>query len=872
MIRPAAPQSRRRPPAGALWPRGTLRPRVARWRARLLLLLLSLLQPLGARGGVLPVRAAPGDVESPPPSFSARPLFSGWVDGDRWTMVTADLGQPTGPARLLTLRATQALMRGGTATAVEVVGGSRKRVDLLLKVDAHPGEVALTVSAPEGQLLEQALMLTDTAGRSLAVVVAEGEADLRGVEALGGGQPAVVALERPADLPEEALAYASVDHLVLAGLGWEDLRAAQREAIRQWVGLGGHLVFTGGPAAARTVGRAPAGMRSASVLSTRGVADLEALAALGGDGAPRGPATLAELVPEGGAEVLLGLADGSPLAVQGRYGDGRVTTLALDPFQAPLRGWSGLAAFWRALARDFPLPDTAWSSPPPDLDALGQLLRAAQGLPLPSLGWIMALLLFYAVLVGPVNHRLLRRYRRLDLAWLTIPALSLLVAALGYGVGRRLHGNDLRLDELSLVRAVPEAGVAHVLAILSLSSPGSRTYELTAERGAFWPVDLQTGAAPQVWQERHGRLSGLAVEQWSQRQVMAEAVIPWPRAAGGHLTLANGQARADLPNPLGLPLADVQLLVPGDHQWLGSVAQEGQLGAVLNYEAFSGASLLNPASPGQGDAARRWTLLQAFREAAGADMSAMSWMTGHGDPAALVLPSFRRPDAWLLGWTARPMLAVTATGHVATRGDLALIHTRLPIDLGGETPRFLNGMATSRGAGSAGRCGSGAALLSAAEPRADFSFPLGLGRPQSGRVWLSLVGPANAGEAAPGFPFGADAFPVRIALWDQAQESWLTFNVLGVGQSAEIPRLISRADGRDQIRLRLEADLSGSEKQERWRMFDGCVEPRVAIQEGVAAQVSAEGLPSATPAPDGAASAAPPPLVPTVPADSGGRP
>lgn len=803
------------------------------------------------------------------------------MDGNRWTVVTVDLGQATGPARQLILRASQRTLPGGIATRVEVAAGSRKRVDLLLQVGAPPGEVSLSLAAPgePRNLVEQTLMLTDTADRSLAVVVAEGAADLTGVDGLGGGQPAAVALERPADLPEEALAYASVDHLVLAGLGWEDLREAQREAVRQWVGLGGHLVFTGGPSAARTVGRSPEGLRSASLLSTRGVPDLASLAALGGDGAPRGAATMAELVPERGAEVLLGLADGSPLAVQGRYGDGRVTTLALDPFQAPLRGWGGLAAFWRALARDFPLPDTAWSAQPPDPGTVNRLLRATPSA-VPSLGWIMGLLLFYALLVGPVNHRLLRRFRRLDLAWLTIPVLSLLVTGLGYEVGRRLHGTDLRLDELSLVRVVPEAGVAHVHAILSLSSPGSQTYELTAERGAFWPVE--SGTETLVWQERHSRLSALAIEQWSQRQVMAEAVIPWPRISEGHLTLVNGQARADLPNPFGLPLTDAQLLAPGDQKWLGSVAQEGRLGAVLTYEAYSGASLLNPApqtlgsnrddvAQRRGDAARRWTLLQAFRAAAGADTSTMPRMTVESDPAALVLPSFRRPDAWLLGWTASPMLVVTATGHAATRRDLALIHTRLPIDLGGETPRFLNGVATVRGAGSAGRCGAGAALLSAAEPRADFSFPLGLGRPPSGRVWLSLVGPAHAEEGASGFPFGADAFPIRVALWDQSLDNWLTFSVLSVGQSAEIPRLISRADGRDQIRLRLEADLSTSDRRERWLMFDGCVEPRVAIQEGGAAQVSAEGLPSATPAPDGGTSTTPP-LDPTVPSASGERP
>lgn len=787
-------------------------------------------------------------------SVSARALFSGWVDVGRWTQIVAEVSHESGPAGELVLTADVAERQ--VATKVELAPGARKRVALLVHVERAP-RASLSVRLPEGGSLDLAplpVALQDTAGRSLVVVAAEGDADLQGVDGLGGGQAAAVALERPAELPEEALAYASVDHLLLAGLGWEALSEGQREAIRQWVGLGGHLVFTGGASAARTLGQMPRALRPASVLSTRGVADLGALEILGGDGAPRGSATIAELVPEAGATILLGLADGSPLAVQGGYGDGRVTTLALDPFQAPMRGWGGLDGFWRAVSRDFPLAETAWSSPPLNLIDLDPLLRSAQGLGLPSLGWPIGFLALYILLVGPLSHRLLRR-RSLDLAWLSIPLLSLCATAVMYGLGLRLHGDDLRLDELSVVRAVPEAGVAHVTTFLAVFSPSSRSYALTAGRGTFRSVADGGSMSVQVWQERESRLTGLAVDQWSQRQVLLEAVIPWPTTAPGHLTLSGSQVLADLPNPLGRRLVEAQLLVPGGSTWLGDVGADDPLRGTLDYEAFSGAALLRSASETStggtadvgGDDARRWVLLQAFRAMLGVDTAALGRSTPGYDPASLTLPSFRRPDALLLGWDDLPQLRVSTEDGDDIHRNLTLILTRLPIDLGGETPRFIDGMATSRGADSAARCGPGAAMLSASEPGAEFSFPLGLGRPQSGRIWLTLVGPANENPSAPGFPFGEDAFPVKISLWDQTQGAWLTFNVLSVGKSAEIPRVISRADGRDQIRLRLEADLSGPDEQERWSMFNGCVEPRLAIQAGVEPKASADGLPTTTP-------------------------
>ncbi len=784
-------------------------------------------------------------------SVSARALFSGWVDVGRWTQIVAEVSHASGPSGELVLTADVAQRQ--VATKVELAPEARKRVALLVHVERAPG-ASLSVRLPEGGSLDLAplpVALQDTAGRSLVVVAAEGDADLRGVDGLGGSQAAAVALERPADLPEEALAYASVDHLLLAGHGWDALSEGQREAIRQWVGLGGHLVFTGGASAARTLGQMPRALRPASVLSTRGVADLGALAILGGDGAPRGSATIAELVPEAGATILLGLADGSPLAVQSGYGDGRVTALALDPFQAPLRGWGGSDGFWRAVSRDFPLAETAWSSPPLNLIDLDPLLRSAQ-VGLPSLVWPIGFLALYILLVGPLSHRLLRRRSR-NLAWLSIPLLSLCATAVMYGLGLRLHGDDLRLDELSVVRAVPEAGVAHVTTFLAVFSPRSRSYALTAGRGTFRSVADSGSASVQVWQERESRLTGLVVDQWSQRQVLLEAVIPWPTAAPGHLTLSGSQVLADLPNPLGRRLAQAQILVPGGSTWLGDVDADAPLRGTLDYEAFSGAALLRSASATggsadvDGDDARSWVLLQALRTMLGVDTAALGRSPLDYSPASLALPSFRRPDAMLLGWDDEPQLHVSTQDGDASHRNLTLILTRLPIDLGGETPRFIDGMATSRGADSAARCGPGAAMLSASEPGAEFSFPLGLGRPQSGRIWLTLVGPADENPSAPGFPFGEDAFPVKISLWDQAQGAWLTFNVLSVGKSTEIPRVISRADGRDQIRLRLEADLSGPDEQERWSMFNGCVEPRLAIQAGVEPKASADGLFTATP-------------------------
>lgn len=797
------------------------------------------------------LRAAPiPQVEAPDlgVEVKARPLYGGWVDPGRWTAVAIDLELAGGKPGQYRLGLHPDGSQGFVATELELSAGGPKQVMLLLPVSRDGDQdlhLSLAAEAPpwDGPPITQ-VATRDTNGGALAVVVSGSDLDLGGLEGLGkAGVDTALALERPQAMPGEALALLAVDHLVLADLSWESLEAAQQEAIRRWVGLGGHLVVTGGPSAARTLGSIPAELRPAQVLSTRQVPSLSALGALAGGQAPAGPATLALLVPEAEAEVLLSLEDGAALAVRGRYGDGRVTFLALDPFQQPLRSWDRRERLWQALAEGFPLPDTALSAPSPRAQELTDLLRAAQARqPVPVRG-LAYLLLAYVVLVGPLNYLFLRRRRRLDLAWVTIPLCSLAASGLTYAYGRYLHGGRLQIDELSLVRAVPGAGVAHVSSLVTVFAPQSRAYSLDAALGHFRPPEAMTdgleGAVTVFGRAEGSRLADLRLTQWSQGLIVAEAVIPWPKVEVPRLSLAGSAVTGLLSRPLGKDLAGAQLAAPGGFAYLDEMSGDQARQVRLDYEAFEGSSLRLASAA---DQPRQQALIQALRQSLGVT-EAQGWdLSGQ-----YALPSFRRPDALLLGFREEGVLGLTSSAPSASLRGLSLVHGRLPIDLGQATLRLIAGSATLRGAAS-GECSPGAARFSADEPRAEFSFPLGLARPAGGRLWLSLVHEAGLAPQSSAYPpYGEQAFSFTVALWDGAQGQWLAFDRLQPGQSVEIPRMISREQGMDQVRLRLEAYQGPDLDPDLWDLFAGCVEPRLALQEGLSPSRGREDLaPAAT--------------------------
>jgi hypothetical protein len=487
-----------------------------------------------------------------------------------------------------------------------------------------------------------------------------------------------VEVVRPADLPVSALGWSSVSQVVLAGGVWAKLDAPQQEAMRHWVGLGGHLVVMGGAEAAQHVGALPEAMRPAEVMGTRSAAQLRSLGLLDGGPGPRGSVNIAELKPRKGTSLPLPAHEGAPLAVRANFGDGAVTVLAFDASEGPFRQWGGMDETWDAL-RFSRSAGTAWTEGRPDAQLLSTSVGMLPEFELPSMSWVMLLIGLYIVLVGPVNYQVLKRRRRLDLAWVTIPALTLLATAGTYGMGYVLHGSGLMVYELALVRAVPEAEVAHVYTYVSLFSPSPRAYAIDIEGAQILPVSEPGRASGRVTilQGRKGSVEGLDIDQWSMRGVLAEAVIPWPDHEIPSLRLESNAIVGDITNIVGRDLEDVLLVVPGGVSRLGTLSKGGGESVSVSYRPGSSVQV-NPVS-------ELSHLRTGMVAAQLGDSSTNSRMRFDNSRQQVVeIPAARRADALLLGFSDDSILDVEVRDRRGSRRRETLVSGYMPIVLGGE--------------------------------------------------------------------------------------------------------------------------------------------------------------------------------------------
>ncbi|MGH2543446.1 MAG: hypothetical protein ACRDIB_11635, partial [Ardenticatenaceae bacterium] len=302
-----------------------------------------------------------------------------------------------------------------------------------------------------------------------------------------------------------------------------------------------------------------------------------------------GPFLAARAEPlEGGATVRWN-QESLPLVVEREVGGGAIFWLALDPSLTPFDAWAGADEFWLALVGD----RTAYPRDmPPDISRRQmvneQLYYALQNLPsldLPSLRLLAPLLAVYILVVGPLNFFLLRRMRRLELAWMTIPAVTLLFSVGAYGLGYRLRGSDVILNQVAVVQGVPGGEGGYVRSVIGVFSPARRNYDLAVGNEALVaPTRLQGDSFGGGGGTRQARIvqgeptlvEDFTVNQWSMQSITAEALTTEGYAFDADLTSADGRIVGTISNRSDHDWKDVVIVLGNSFERLGDVpAGEG---------------------------------------------------------------------------------------------------------------------------------------------------------------------------------------------------------------------------------------------------------------------------------------------------------
>ena len=175
----------------------------------------------------------------------------------------------------------------------------------------------------------------------------------------------------------------------------------------------------------------------------------------------------------------LGLDLGAPLPDEDRvhYRVGSGSVVAVDDI-------SGLDSDeWSEVIGPGPMhlsPRDTWQSP--DLQMMGAATNAGDQR-VPRLPWLLGAVVMYALLIGPVNFLVLRRLGKRELAWVTIPILSVLAVAGFWIAGRGQLGTTLVNHATVVVGG--ENATARSAVALAVGAAGQRSVAVPPEWRAY---------------------------------------------------------------------------------------------------------------------------------------------------------------------------------------------------------------------------------------------------------------------------------------------------------------------------------------------------------------------------------------------------
>lgn len=292
-------------------------------------------------------------------------------------------------------------------------------------------------------------------------------------------------------LPDNWIGYGAADLLIL-GTGadkdfWLKLAEPQhekrRKAIAEWVRRGGRLVLSVGtnldvleavkeikdmlPAAVPPGGKRMVNNISNAQWTPSGTFNDRNLTTLAS--ANEFPVATLQTRPDRPSHLLLAERSSNPkhldrpLAIQGSFGQGRVTVFAFDLDKSPFVDWNKRANFWENLVNF-----AGYTMPPLNqklernygdnnkVDEFGASLQGSldyfEGVPVVSFGWVALFILIYIILIGPIDYLFLKKVlRRLEWTWITFPVIVISVSAGAYFAAYALKGKDLKINKVDVV-------------------------------------------------------------------------------------------------------------------------------------------------------------------------------------------------------------------------------------------------------------------------------------------------------------------------------------------------------------------------------------------------------------------------------------
>jgi hypothetical protein len=314
-------------------------------------------------------------------------------------------------------------------------------------------------------------------------------------------------VENVADMPDRWFGYEAVDVVILTTSSDSfvnqllEISKARRDALLDWVRRGGRLILSVGrnqQAVARWLDKVQMfGGTIKSKVTRSSLPNVKFW--VGAEAQQKQPLRQVEIACVQPGPDAFGLVwedsvggdlETRPVLVQASCGLGRVLLVAFDLDAPPFSSWDGQTAFWKKLQTEIAPRSSDVKQPVVFGEAQSELgadlkrtLENFRDVPVISFGWVALFILFYIVLIGPLDYLLLKKvFKRLELTWITFPVLVLIVSVAAYATAYYVKGDDLRINKVDLVEIdLHGPGQVYGTSWFTLFSPRIQNYTIGLE-------------------------------------------------------------------------------------------------------------------------------------------------------------------------------------------------------------------------------------------------------------------------------------------------------------------------------------------------------------------------------------------------------
>jgi len=275
------------------------------------------------------------------------------------------------------------------------------------------------------------------------------------------------------------------------------------------------------------------------------------------------------------------LAHGStPLVYEQRVGLGKIIYLAFNPSDRALLGQPGYESLWRQilLSACSGRPAT-YADSPLNSSNIEELSREGMTANPPKTPMVAAFLGSYILLLVPINYFVLRRLRRKELAWITIPALVVVFSLAAYAAGSASREKKLVARSAQVIEMVAGSEVAAYHGDLSLLPPNRGRQTIRFPDPSALVSDTGFGGSAGVFpalesvQTRENVvLPDADLFMWSVRTLGFQGIRPAPGKISADLTTDGTRVRGTISSKLPFPLKDCILYGDRFHKVIGDMA------------------------------------------------------------------------------------------------------------------------------------------------------------------------------------------------------------------------------------------------------------------------------------------------------------